>query len=103
MNFHNQRKIERLQAGETIISREKGNSMSRTIKSGQPVRIAPIKSLDDIQVGDIVFARFGHQCYTHKVWAKGDKGCLIGNQTKPSNGWTTNVYGKVVDVLPMNT
>lgn len=37
MNF----KIEKLLAGETIISKEPGNSMLPIIKSRQPVEIAP--------------------------------------------------------------
>lgn len=104
MNIYNQKKIERLAAGETIISREKGNSMSKTIKSGQPVRISPITSLDEIEIGDVVFCSKGQACYTHKVWSKKEHSLQIGNQNTPSNGWIheSHIYGKITEILPIN-
>ncbi len=46
-------KIQKLQDGETIISKEPGNSMLPLLKSKQPVRLRPI-AWQDCEVGDIV-------------------------------------------------
>ena len=91
-------KIEKLLLGETIISREPGNSMIPLIKSKQPVKIIPI-SWQDAEVGDIVYCKVRGNLYTHLVKAKSDeKGCLIGNNHGRTNGWTKQVYGKVTKV-----
>lgn len=89
-----QRKIERLQAGETIISREAGNSMLPILASMEPVELSPV-NWEDCETGDIVFCKVGGHYYTHKVYAKNDKkGLQIGNNHGHVNGWTTKVYGK---------
>jgi hypothetical protein len=94
-------KVERLQAGETIISREPGNSMVPIIKHRQPVRIAPA-TWQEVERGDIVFCKVRGHYYTHLVKAKNQKrGCLIGNNSGHNNGWTKAVFGKVLEVLPM--
>ena len=93
-------KVKKLQSGETIISREAGNSMTPILKSRQPVRIEPA-DIDDIQIGDIVYCKVKGNYYTHKVYGKGEKGVLIGNNHKHMNGWTKNIYGKVIEILPM--
>ena len=92
-------KVEKLQAGETIISKEKGNSMLPLIKSGQPVKIKPT-SWDKVEVGDIVYCKVKGRLYTHLVSAKNDKkGVQISNNHGHVNGWTKTVYGKVIEVL----
>ena len=92
-------KIEKLLAGETIISKEGGNSMLPIIRSMQPVRIEPT-DWNDCEVGDIVYCKVKGNIYTHLVKAKNDKrGCLIGNNRGKINGWTKNIYGKVVEIL----
>jgi len=45
-------KIEKLQAGETIISKEPGNSMTPIIKHRQPVRIQPA-TWKELEPGDV--------------------------------------------------
>jgi len=93
--------IERLQRGETIVSKEPGNSMLPRIKSRQPVRIAPA-TWESVDVEDIVYCKVHGNVYTHLVKAKDPhKGCLIGNNHGRINGWTKNVYGKVIEVLPI--
>ena len=93
-------KLERLQAGESFTTSEKGNSMTPLIHSGQEHVLTPIKSLDEIQVDDIVYAKVKGNFYTHLVKAKHpDKGCLIGNNHGNINGWTTQVFAKVTQVL----
>ncbi len=92
-------KLEKLQDGQSFITSEKGNSMVPLIKSGQEHRLAPI-SLEDVKIGDIVYCKVKSNFYTHLVKAKDEtKGCLIGNNRGGINGWTRNVYGKVIEVL----
>ena len=50
-------KLEKLQNGETLITSEKGNSMTPLIKSGQEHKLTPIL-WDDCNEGDIVFIPF---------------------------------------------
>ena len=94
--------MERLAAGETVISREPGNSMAPRIRSRQPVRITPA-TWEQVEQGDIVYCKV-HGCfYTHIVKAKqNDRGVLIGNNHGRVNGWTKQVFGKVTDILPMD-
>lgn len=68
------------------------------IKSGQSHRLAPI-TWEQCEKGDIVYCRVGGNFYTHLVKAKSDSGLLIGNNKGRINGWTKNVYGKVIEVL----
>ncbi len=91
-------KLERLQAGETFTTNEKGNSMVPLIKSGQDHILAPC-IIEDCSKGDIVYCKVKGNFYTHLVKAVGDKGLLIGNNKGRINGWTKAVYGKVIKVL----
>lgn len=92
-------KIEKLQLGETIISREPGNSMLPIIKSKQPVKIEPA-IWENIEVGDIVYCKVKGNFYTHIVSAiDSKKGCQISNNSGYVNGWTKNIYGKVIEIL----
>ena len=91
-------KLERLQAGETFITSEKGNSMIPLIHSGQHHLLAPA-SLETVNVDDIVYCKVKGRFYTHLVKAKSDRGCLIGNNRGYNNGWTKQIYGKVIKVL----
>lgn len=92
-------KIQKLRDGETIISKEPGNSMLPLLKSKQPVRLAPI-SWEDCEVGDIVFCKVRGNVFTHLVKGKNTtRGLLIGNNHGRINGWTKNVYGKVIEIL----
>lgn len=95
-------KLERLQAGETFTTSEKGNSMVPLIKSGQKHRIAPATWLD-CEVGDIVYCKVKGKFYTHLVKATDSKkGLQIGNNKGRINGWTRSVYGRVVEVVKEN-
>ena len=92
-------KIEKLLAGETIISKEPGNSMLPLIESKQPVEITPC-TWEDVEVGDIVYSKVRGRCYTHLVKAKNEvRGCQIGNNKGYINGWTKQVYGKITNIL----
>lgn len=92
-------KEEKLKKGETIISKEPGNSMTPLIKSKQPVELTSIE-LGNVKKGDIVFCRVKGKYYTHLVKAVNpEKGCLIGNNRGHINGWTKQVFGKVTKIL----
>jgi hypothetical protein len=92
-------KIEKLLAGETIISKEPGNSMLPILKSKQPVKIEPA-TWETVEVGDIVYCKVRGNVYTHLVKAKNEKrGVQIGNNHGHINGWTKQVYGKVIEIL----
>jgi hypothetical protein len=92
-------KLERLLNGETFTTKEKGNSMVPLIKSNQEHIIAPVM-IEDVKAGDIVYCKVKGNWYTHLVKATDPiKGCLIGNNKGNINGWTKQVYGKVIEVL----
>lgn len=92
-------KLEKLQNGNTFITSEKGNSMLPLIKSGQKHKITPI-TWDKCYDGDIVYCKVNGRYYTHLVKGRSEeKGLLIGNNKGGINGWTKNVYGKVIEVL----
>ena len=94
-----QMKIDRLKAGEILISREPGNSMEPILHSREPVILVPIKDIHEeiknLKEGDIVFAKVHGNCYTHKVYGLSEKdGVLIGNNHGHENGWTWQVFAK---------
>lgn len=92
-------KLEKLLNGETFVTSERGNSMVPLIKSGQDHKLAPC-TIDDVEIGDIVYCKVKGNFYTHLVKAKDPKkGVLIGNNKGGVNGWTKAVYGKVIEVL----
>jgi hypothetical protein len=92
-------KLERLQNGETFTTSEKGNSMVPLIKSGQDHILSPC-GWEEVKPGDIVYCKVKGNFYTHLVKAKDEKkGCLIGNNKGGINGWTRNIYGKVIEIL----
>lgn len=72
--------------------------MTPLIKSGQKHVLSPV-TLDEVEVGDIVFCKVKGRYYTHLVKAKGDRGVLIGNNHGRINGWTKSVFGKVTKIL----
>lgn len=92
-------KVEKLLNGETFITKEKGNSMLPLIKSGQDHKLEPAK-WEDVNVGDIVYCKVRGNFYTHLVKAKNDdRGCLIGNNRGHINGWTKQIFGKVIEII----
>jgi hypothetical protein len=92
-------KLEKLQNGETFVTSEKGNSMVPLVKSGQSHRLAPI-TWEECSEGDIVYCKVKGNFYTHLVKGKNlDKGLLIGNNKGGINGWTKQVFGKVIEIL----
>ena len=93
-------KIQKLLNGETIVSKGLGNSMLPILKSKQPVVLQPV-TWEDCEPGDIVLCKVRGNCFTHLVKGKNVKrGLQIGNNRGHINGWTKNVYGKVIEILP---
>jgi len=91
-------KLEKLQNGESFVTRETGNSMVPLIHSRQEHLLAPT-DWEQVSVGDIVYCKVKGNFYTHLVKAKdANKGCLIGNNKGGTNGWTRQVYGRVLEV-----
>lgn len=81
-------KVEKLEAGESFITKEQGNSMIPLIKSGQLHRLVPA-NWEEVNVGDIVYCKVSGRFYTHLVKAKDNRrGCLIGSNKGSINGWT---------------
>lgn len=92
-------KLERLQNGETFTTNEAGNSMVPLIRSKQNHILEPT-TWEDVAVDDIVYCKVRGNFYTHLVKAKNEKkGCQIGNNKGGINGWTKQVYGKVIEIL----
>jgi|SRR5438105_2900712 len=91
--------IARLQEGETVEFRPRGNSMQGKISSGQLCTVVPVQ-YDSINVGDIVLCKVNGRQYLHLVKAKQGDRVQIGNNRGRINGWTSrnSVYGKCVRV-----
>ena len=100
----NQAYIARLRAGETISFRSGGNSMTPRIKSKQKCTYSPVKTHEDVNVGDAVFCKVVGNLYTHLVTAKKSVGDTykyqISNNHGHVNGWTSleMIYGKVTEI-----
>jgi phage repressor protein C with HTH and peptisase S24 domain len=94
--------IERLDLGETVQFRPRGNSMEPRIKSGQLVTVDPLMTRD-FKVGDIVLCTVDGKQYVHLVKQiaeapSGMRRTLIGNNHGKINGWASDVYGVVINV-----
>lgn len=98
------RHIEKLQNGETVRFRPRGNSMSPRIKDGQLVTVEPVPSFFGLSIGDVVLCRVaGHQ-YLHLIVQRDpvNRRVLIANNRGKQNGWTgwDKIYGRVIRVDP---
>lgn len=89
--------IKKLQSGEEVTFRPRGNSMEGRIDSGQLCTVVPI-TIDELEVGDIVLCKVSGAEYLHLVKAVQAGRVLIGNNKGFTNGWTRTVYGKVTKV-----
>jgi phage repressor protein C with HTH and peptisase S24 domain len=86
--------IEKLQAGETVEFRPKGNSMQGKVESGQLCIVEPAQNLE---VGDIVLCKVKGREYLHLIKAiQGDR-YQIGNNKGGINGWVghNSIYGRL--------
>ena len=78
--------IKKLQTGETIQFKPRGNSMKGKINSGNLVTVEPISD-QKLKKGDIVLCKVkGHE-YLHLIKAIKGKQYQIGNNRGRINGW----------------
>jgi phage repressor protein C with HTH and peptisase S24 domain len=81
--------------GETSL-KVSGNSMSPLIKTRSAL---VLKKFDAYRVGDAVLCKVKGNIYVHKITQIDAEGrYLISNNKGHDNGWTKNVYGRVVNV-----
>ena len=74
-----------------------GNSMTPIFSSKEMLRF---QKFDTYEIGDCVFCKVnGRFIDAHKITKKGERGYMIANNHGHENGWTTQVYGKVVAIL----
>jgi hypothetical protein len=93
--------IVRLQAGETVSFRPRGNSMSPRIESGQLCTVAPV-DVASLRPGDIVLCKVRGTEYLHLVKAIRGERFQIGNNRGFINGWIggSSIFGKLIRVEP---
>ncbi len=91
--------IARLQRGETVQFRPRGDSMRGKIESGQLCTVAPV-DLALLEVGDVVLCKVNGRQYLHLVKAVQGNRFQIGNNRGRINGWVSRngIYGKCVRI-----
>jgi hypothetical protein len=91
--------IEKLQAGETVQFRPRGNSMKGKINSGQLVTVEPLLNRA-LQKGDIVLCKVNGTQYLHLVKAVQGNRYQIGNNIGGINGWIVKgaIYGVCTNI-----
>lgn len=95
--------IAKLQAGETVQFRPRGNSMTGLVNDGDLVIVSPMKTVDGkpspnslfLTDGSIVLCRVAGNQYLHLVKACRHPLYQIGNNKGHINGWThiDKIYG----------
>ena len=92
--------LEKLENGESVSFRPRGNSMSPKIKDGDRVHVSPITDPDSLKKGDIVLCKVHGKQYLHLITATEKFRVQIGNNHGKINGWTHKklVYGIVTMV-----
>jgi hypothetical protein len=94
--------IAKLQTGESVSFRPRGNSMTGKIESGQLCTVVPLPDPPALKVGDIVLCKVGRNEYLHLIKAIQDERYQIGNNRGRINGWVgrAQIFGKCVKVEP---
>lgn len=97
--------IARLQAGETVQFRPRGNSMTGRVENRDLCTVEPISG--SLTVGDVVLCRVKGAQYLHLIKSirtikGGDLQFQIGNNRGGINGWIskTAIYGRLTKVEP---
>lgn len=92
--------INKLQSGETVQFRPRGNSMTGKVNSGQLCTVEPIKDHNTLKKGDVVLCKVLGNQYLHLINAISGERFQIANNHGRINGWTPqkNVYGKLIKV-----
>lgn len=91
--------IGKLQQGETVSFRPRGNSMQGRIESGQLCTVAPVDPAT-LKPGDIVLCKVHGQEYLHIVKAIQGERFQIGNNRGHINGWVgaRAIFGRCISV-----
>lgn len=91
--------IAKLQKGETVQFRPRGNSMVGKIDSGDLCTVAPVTE-GELEVGDIVLCKVGGAQYLHLIKAKQAGRFQIGNNRGRINGWIgmNGIFGRCIRV-----
>ena len=92
--------IIKLNQGENVSFRPKGNSMQPKIKSGQLCSVEVIENHINLKVGDIVLCKVKGSQYLHLISAIDQDRFQISNNKGFVNGWINkaSIYGKLVKV-----
>jgi hypothetical protein len=87
--------IARLQRGEAVQFRPRGNSMRGKVEPGQLCTVEPVDPAS-LAVGDIVLCKVNGRQYVHLVKAIQGEQFQIGNNRGRINGWVSRhgIYGK---------
>lgn len=90
---------EKLNNGERVQIRPRGNSMSGRIDSGQLVTLEPCDHTT-LEVDEIVLVRVKGRTFLHLIKARQGARMQIGNNRGGINGWVgpQAVYGRVVKI-----
>jgi hypothetical protein len=90
--------IAKLQEGETVSFRPRGNSMTGRISSGQLCTVKPLDGPPS--KGDVVLCKVKGSQYLHIVTGTRGDEFQISNNHGRVNGWTSrkNIYGILVSV-----
>ncbi|MFO0548435.1 MAG: S24/S26 family peptidase [Polyangiaceae bacterium] len=88
--------IAKLQAGEHVSFRPRGNSMTPRIRSGQLCTVAPVDVVT-LSIGDVVLCRVHGTEYLHIVKAIDGPRFQIGNNHGRINGWVSAaaIFGRL--------
>ncbi len=91
--------IVRLQNGDTVQFRPRGNSTQGKIESGQLCTVEPVDPAT-LKVGDIVLCKVKGKQYLHLVKAIQEKRFQIGNNRGRINGWVGEncIFGRCTRV-----
>ena len=91
--------IAKLNDGETVELRPRGQSMRGKVESGQLCRVEPVDPTQ-IEVDDIVLCKVKGREYLHLVKAIQGPRFLIGNNRGGTNGWITGnaIFGRCVSI-----
>jgi hypothetical protein len=91
--------IARLEQGQTVQFRPRGQSMKGKIASGQLCTVEPVDAAA-LQVGDVVLCKVNGRQYLHLVKAIQGGRFLIGNNRGRTNGWVSagSIYGRCTRV-----
>lgn len=90
--------IAKLQLGESVSFRPRGNSMTGKVESGQLCTVEPVTG--ELKTGDIVLCRVAGKQFLHLIKAIQGERFQIANNKGHINGWVGKncIFGKLMKV-----